>query len=183
MRIKLPTIAGIALFSLEAAAQPHDTGIRAFREIASVLTSPRCLNCHVSGDAPLQGDDNRIHNMMVARGPDGKGTPAMRCTNCHRESNVITPHGPPGTPEWRMPGAAIPMAWQSLTTRQLCRALRDPATNGNRSLADLVEHVTADKIVNWGWSPGPGRSVPPLSHQQFVSAVSTWAAAGGPCPE
>jgi hypothetical protein len=174
-------------FACYAAAQESqsqkDIGIRAFREMAAVLTSPRCLNCHVPGSGPLQGDDNHVHNMLVARGTDGKGTPAMRCSSCHQETNVSTPHAPPGASGWRMPTAATPMAWQGLTSTQLCRVLVDPATNGKRSLADLVEHVSSDKIVNWGWSPGPNRTVPPLSHQQFVEAVKSWVAAGGPCPE
>jgi hypothetical protein len=88
----------------------------------------------------------------------------MRCSNCHQESNVAALHAPPGAPGWRMPSAATPMAWEGLTTRQLCRAVKEPATNGNKSLNDLIEHVTSDQIVNWGWNPGPGRSVPPLSH-------------------
>jgi hypothetical protein len=189
MRISLLLVAaGLAVAqgtpAQSAEAQDaREAGIRAFRDVAAVLTSPRCLNCHVPGNAPLQGDDNHVHTMMVARGADGKGTPGMRCTNCHQESNVQTPHAPPGASEWRMPTAATPMAWQGLTTAQLCRVLADPATNGKRSLLDLVEHVTSDKIVNWGWNPGPGRTVPPLSHQQFVEAVKRWAAAGGPCPE
>lgn len=172
------------LFALCGHAQDaREAGVRAFREMATVLTSPRCLNCHVPGNAPLQGDDNHAHNMMVLRGSDGKGTPAMRCTNCHQEANVTTPHGPPGAPEWRMPSAETPMAWQGLTAAKLCRVLKDPATNGKRSMAELVEHMTSDKIVNWGWNPGPGRTIPPLSHSQFIEAVKVWAAADGPCPE
>jgi hypothetical protein len=171
----------VSLFAQESA---KETGIRAFRDIASVLTSPRCLNCHVPGDNPLQGEDNHAHNMKVARGTEGEGgSPAMHCANCHQDENVATPHAPPGTPGWRMPSAATRMAWQGLTSAQLCQTVKDPATNGKRSLTDLIEHVSTDKIVNWGWNPGPGRTPPPLSHQQFVQRVKEWAAAGAPCPE
>lgn len=176
----------LIVFACCAAAQESQkqAGIRAFREIASVLKSPRCLNCHVPGDAPLQGDHAQVHNMKVARGPDGEGaSPAMHCSNCHQEANVSTPHGPPGISGWRMPGSATPMAWKGLTTAQLCRAVKDPAINGGRSLHDLIEHASTDKIVNWGWNPGPGRTVPPLSHEQFVERVKAWVAADGPCPE
>lgn len=107
----------------------------------------------------------------------------MRCANCHQESNAVTPHAPPGAEGWRMPSASTPLAWQGLTTGQLCRALKDPGTNGGRSLNDLVEHAASDKIVNWGWNPGIGRSIPPLSHSVFVERVKQWATAGGPCPE
>lgn len=172
------------VFCAAAQESQKGAGVRAFREIASVLTSPRCLNCHVPGDSPLQGDRGGIHNMKVGRGDSGEGaSPAMHCSNCHQETNVTTPHGPPGTTGWRMPGSATRMAWLGLTTAQLCRAFKDPAINGKRSLTDLVEHVETDKIVNWGWNPGPGRTVPPLSHERFVERVKEWAAAGGPCPE
>ena|SRR6202158_2166110 len=172
------------VFCATAQESQREVGIRAFREIAVVLKSPRCLNCHVPGESPLQGDHGQVHNMKVARGTDGEGgSPTMYCSNCHQETNVSTFHAPPGATGWRMPGSATRMAWQGLTTAQLCRSLIDPATNGKRSLQDLIEHVAADKIVNWGWNPGSGRTVPPLSHEQFVERVKEWAAAGGPCPE
>jgi hypothetical protein len=170
--------------SLSGQESSKENGIRAFRDVASVLTSPRCLNCHVPGDSPLQGDGNRVHNMKVARGPEGEGgSPAMHCSNCHQDENVATPHGPPGASAWRMPGATTRMAWQGLTTAQLCRSVKEPATNGKRSLGELIEHVSSDKIVNWGWNPGPGRTLPPVSHELFVQRVKEWAAAGAPCPE
>ena len=172
---------GISLFGQDTHSK---SGIRAFLDVAAVLRSPRCVNCHVPSDHPLQGDDNHVHIMKVARGADGAGgNPVMRCANCHQETNVAALHAPPGAPGWRMPSAATPMAWEGLTTSQLCRAVKEPATNGNKSLNELIEHVTSDKIVNWGWNPGAGRSVPPLSHQQFVDAFKAWAAAGAPCPE
>ncbi|MBV9745897.1 MAG: hypothetical protein JO099_19210 [Acidobacteriia bacterium] len=176
----------LVVFAFSAAGQDtqKENGIRAFREIASVLTSPRCINCHIPGNSPLQGDHAQIHNMEVMRGTDGKGgSPTMHCSNCHQEANVAAPHAPPGAEGWRLPSAATPMAWQGLTVSQVCQALKDPATNGKRSLQDLIEHVTTDKIVNWGWNPGPGRTPPPLSHERFVERVSEWVAAGAPCPE
>src|SRR5258708_7020345 len=143
-------ILGVSLSGQESS---KENGIRAFRDVASVLTSPRCLNCHVPGDGPLQGDGNRVHNMKVARGAEGEGgSPVMHCSNCHQEENVATPHGPPGASGWRMPGAATRMAWQDLTTAQLCKSVKEPATNGKRSMTELIEHVSSDKIVNWGWN-------------------------------
>src|SRR5450631_3145182 len=99
----MKTIPVFMLFASSLMAQnSRPTGVRAFRDVASVLTSPRCLNCHVLGDSPLQGDDNHVHKMMVARGTDGRGTPAMRCSGCHQDSNVSASHAPPGVPEWRV---------------------------------------------------------------------------------
>ena len=47
--------------------------VKAFMKVYKVLMSPRCMNCHPAGDAPLQGDDSHIHTMNVVRGPDGNG--------------------------------------------------------------------------------------------------------------
>ena len=175
------------VFAVVASSQDvtKEDGIGAFRRVVSVLTSPRCVNCHVPLESPpLQGDDSHPHIMKVARGVDGKGeNPAMRCSNCHQDANASTPHGPPGAPGWSMPSAATPMAWQGLSTTQICQAIKDPKTNGKRSLSDLIEHLTSENLVNWGWNPGPGRMLPPLSHEQFVNAAKRWVRAGAPCPE
>ena len=189
--IGFAAIAAIA-FSLKASTQEKEIvagapaesaqSLRAFAVVASVLTSPRCVNCHVSGDSPLQGDSETPHNMNVKRGPDGRGTVAMRCTNCHQEENSPELHAPPGRPDWRLPLPSMRLAWQGLTVGEICRALKDPAKNGGKSPAQLIEHVRDDRIVNWGWNPGPGRSTPPVSHDEFVAQVTAWIQTGGVCP-
>jgi len=173
----------LCLMAQEKQAATRDEGIQAFRDVASVLTSPRCINCHVPGDHPLQGDDNHVHNMRVTRGRDGAGSPAMRCSNCHQDANVTTPHGPPGAPGWRMPSAETPLIWRGLTTGQICRAMKDQKTNGNFSPERLIEHAAKDHFIAWAWNPGPGRLPPPLSQEQFVQRVKDWVSAGLPCPE
>jgi len=150
---------------------------------ASVLTSPRCLNCHVTGDTPLQNDTGSLHNMNVKRGLDGRGTPAMRCTNCHQDENSHQLHAPPGRPDWHMPPPDMRMAWQGLSIGDLCRTLKNPATNGGKSTAQLIEHVRDEPLVNWGWNPGPGRSVPPISHDEFVREFTQWVETGAACLE
>src|SRR5262249_39436492 len=75
------TLAGAAPLSARPEAAPvvrpadqDDAGARAaFLDVYKVLTHPRCLNCHPSGDAPLQGDDSHPHLQNVQRGGDGKG--------------------------------------------------------------------------------------------------------------
>jgi hypothetical protein len=161
----------------------NSESVRAFAAVASVLTSPRCANCHIPGDSPLQGDESTPHNMNVKRGPDGRGTPAMRCANCHQNENSFAAHAPPGAPNWRLPPPSTPMAWQGLSTGELCRTLKDPARNGGRSLAQLVDHVETERLVLWAWNPGPGRTLPPLSHDQFVERVKQWIATGAACAE
>lgn len=165
-----------------ATAERNDKSVLAFRAVASVLTSPRCLNCHTSADGPLQGDDNHPHAMNVKRGSDGKGSPALRCRACHQTENAKFEHGPPGAADWQLPAAATPMAWKGLSTGELCRTLKDPAKNGNRSLQDLIPHMETS-LVRWAWNPGPGRTVPPLSHDDFVSRLKEWIDSGAACPE
>src|SRR5215510_6394899 len=46
-----------------------------WRVIESVLTHPRCINCHTATDYPRQGDDRHIHQFRVVRGPDDRGAP------------------------------------------------------------------------------------------------------------
>lgn len=184
----LALLAGIAELSPRASAggqattENHEKNLQAFRAVASVLTSPRCLNCHSSSDGPLQGDDNHPHAMKVKRGVDGKGSPALRCFACHQSENGKAPHSPPGAADWQVPPPKMPMAWKGLSTGELCRTLKDPAKNGNRSLQDLIPHMDTS-LVRWAWNPGAGRTVPPLSHDEFVSRLKEWIDAGAACPE
>jgi hypothetical protein len=158
-------------------------GLQAFLEIARVLQSPRCQNCHPVGDAPLQRDDGRPHAMQVTRGPEGRGVTAMKCSNCHMRTNNPQPHGPPGAPNWHLPPPQTPMVFEGRTPAELCRTIKDPAQNGGKDLEQLVHHLTADSLVLWGWNPGPGRTLPPLSQPEFARVVREWAEAGAPCPE
>ena len=59
---------GVRFGRVSAQSSDDTESLRAFAVVASVLTSPRCLNCHVPGDSPLQGDMGTPHNMNVRRG-------------------------------------------------------------------------------------------------------------------
>jgi hypothetical protein len=72
--------------------------------------------------------------------------------------------------------------FQGKSPTALCEQLRDPARNNHRTLADLLEHVSHDPLVLWGWEPGGKRTLPPLTHDAFVAAFTTWVAGGGACP-
>jgi hypothetical protein len=175
----------LALASLTAAvgpvwaqtASPEDS-LRAFARLAEVLRHPRCLNCHPSGDAPRQTDDRHLHRMLVMRGPDGRGTPAMRCPTCHQTVNTADGRVP-GAPHWHLAPRA--MGWEGLDDGALCRALKDPKKNGGRSVDALVKHMTGDALVQWAWNPG-ARTAPPVSQFDFHEAVRRWAATGAACP-
>jgi hypothetical protein len=165
------------------AADQREASTRAFDAVATVLSSPRCANCHFAGDAPGEGERGRFHAMVVRRGTDGRGTPAMRCTNCHQDASLDVPHAPPGAPDWRLPPAAMPMAWKGLTVSEQCRMLKDPSRNGNKTPQQLVEHMRHDPLVLSSWNPGPGRLPPPMSHDAFMEAVKAWVDGGAACPE
>ena len=174
-------LAAASTLALPAVAAPADPAWQAFLDVALVLQSPRCLACHLAGDAPLQGDDSHRHLMNVKRGADGRGTLALRCTACHQAANSPVLHAPPGAPDWRMPPPGTPMAWQGLPPEALCQSLQDPARNGGRNLAALEEHLRKDAIVGWGFDPGPGRQPPPLSRGDLVARFVAWRTAGAPC--
>ena len=87
------------------------------------------------------------------------------------------------TPRWHLPPAKTPMIFQSRTASQLCRQLLDPKQNGGLTAEQFIHHVSTDPLVLWGWNPGEGRTTPPLSHEQFVTAIKTWLDSGGACPK
>ncbi len=151
----------------------------AFDRLADVLLHPRCLNCHTAVDYPKQGDDRHRHAFGVVRGVDDRGAAALRCSTCHQSVNNAA-SGVPGAPSWQAaPGT---MAWENLSRAKLCRTLLDPKKNGGRSLAQIVEHLSNDKLVAWGWSPGGARQPVPIAKEEFISIVKEWQAEGAPCP-
>jgi hypothetical protein len=155
----------------------------AFLEVYKVLMHPRCMNCHPSGDAPLQGDDSHPHLQNVRRGQDGKGKYALKCANCHQETNLPGENMPPGNPIWQLPRSEVPLVFQGKSPRELANQLKDPNRNGGKTLDQLVEHVTHDKLVLWGWEPGDGRTKPPLSHDEFAKKFREWVEKGAASPE
>ncbi|WP_443938489.1 hypothetical protein [Pedobacter sp. MW01-1-1] len=155
--------------------------VQAFTKVYKVLMSPRCMNCHPSGDVPLQGDDSHIHSMLPKRGSDGKGMLSMKCMNCHQPENTAGVHTPPGNPNWHLPPANMKMIFQGKTMNQLAKQLTDKSKNGNKDLKALIAHAD-DALVKWAWQPGTGRSLPPLSHQEFKDAWITWLKTGAYAP-
>jgi hypothetical protein len=158
-------------------------GLAAFATVQRVLQHPRCQNCHPAGDVPLQFDDGRPHGQLVVRGADGHGAVAMRCANCHGEQNPPAgygPHAPPGAPHWHLPPKKTPMVFEGKSAAELARTLADPAQNGGKSLDALLEHVSKDALVLWGWQPGGERAPVPVPHAEFVAAFKVWIDAGAP---
>ncbi|MCB9754426.1 MAG: hypothetical protein H6713_31185 [Myxococcales bacterium] len=167
--------------AVAAAPAPAPTPAEAsslFAPVHRVLVSPRCMNCHPEGDRPL-ADRGGAHAMNISRASADSG---LACSTCHAEHNSVVPGGPPGAPHWQLPPAETPMVFQGRSVTALCLQLRDRAHNGERTLEQLLEHVSKDPLVLWGWSPGGDRVAPPLSHADFVAGFSAWVAAGGICP-
>jgi hypothetical protein len=156
--------------------------VKAFMKVYRVLMSPRCMNCHPAGDAPLQGDDSHIHTMDVVRGPDGKGMYAAKCSNCHQPANVPGLHTPPGNPKWQLPPSDMKMVFQGRTARELALQIMNYNQNGHKSIEQLIEHVK-DTLIKAAWDMGEGRVPPPMSYTAFVNVWDTWIKKGGYAPK
>jgi hypothetical protein len=171
-----------SLATPESFASIADTAARSaamFTELGKVLTHPRCVNCHPAGDRPRQGEQGRPHQPPVARGADGHGLPAMRCSNCHQQAN-FDPAGVPGHPEWHL--APREMAWEGKTLAEICAQIKDPTRNGGRSLEELIHHIGTDTLVGWAWAPGFGRQPAPGTQKQAGALVEAWVKTGAVCP-
>jgi hypothetical protein len=163
-------------------------GLAAWQQIYSVMTSPRCINCHTAVNYPQQGDDRHRHLFNIVRGPAGTGVPGLRCGTCHQQANANIA-GVPGAPGWHL--APLSMKWQDASSKilpssEVCRGVTDRSRNGNLDGAGLLKHHNS-ALVLWAWNPGrrrdgTERSRPPLTHDQFVAATRTWVEAGLPCP-
>jgi len=110
---------------MESRAAAHNDGLAAWRKVYSVVTSPRCINCHTATTYPQQGDDRHRHFANVVRGPEGKGVPALQCATCHQTTNAEST-GVPGAHGWHL--APLSMRWQDksdkpLSSAAVCRSL------------------------------------------------------------
>src|SRR6266568_9447407 len=164
----------------KGAAIPRAAGLAAWQQVYSVLTNPRCINCHTATNYPQQGDDRHRHFANVIRGSDGKGVPGLHCVSCHQESNADST-GVPGGHHWHL--APLSMKWQDLNDKilssaEVCRAVTDRSKNDNLDGQGLLRHHEEEPLVLWAFQPGrridgTPRTVPPLTHEQFVAATRT----------
>lgn len=180
----------------EAAAQAKATatsradGLAAWQQVYSVLTHPRCINCHTATNYPQQGDDRHRHFANVIRGQLGTGVPALRCIACHQSANADST-GVPGAHNWHL--APLSMRWQDtndkvLSSSEVCAALTDKTKNHGLDGPGLIKHHTEEPLVLWAFHPGRSidgtmRTPPPLTHDEFVEATRKWVATGMPCPQ
>lgn len=149
-----------------------------FGEIGKVLLDPRCVNCHPSGDRPMQGEDSLPHQPLVVRGAGGMGEAGMRCTTCHGNQNF---RNVPGTPGWRL--APKEMAWQGKSLAAICEQLKDSERNGGRSLGELADHMANNHFVAYGWNPPSQLEPLPGSQARFAKLTQAWVDTGAECPK
>jgi len=171
----------ISKVKVETIKKDSVASVKAFMDVYKVLMSPRCMNCHPSGEVPLQGDDSHPHTMSPRRGRDGKGLYAMKCSNCHQPENTPGIHTPPGNPNWHLPPADMKMVFQGRTPHELAKQLMDPKRNGHKNIDKLIAHAD-DGLVLAGWDPGEGRTLPPMSHEEFKKAWLAWIKNGAYAP-
>src|SRR3989442_14058204 len=176
----------------ESHANPTNSeadGLAAWQQVYSVLTSPRCINCHTATNYPQQGDDRHRHFANVTRGPEGKGVPGLNCISCHQSANADST-GVPGGTNWRL--APLSMRWQHendqpLSSAVVCRSLTDRTKNGGLNAEALLKHHEEEPLVLWAWNPGRRpdgamRTLPPPTQAEFVTATRQWVGAGFPFP-
>lgn len=161
-------------------ADPAERARALFVEASRVMLHPRCVNCHPAGDVPAQGERGERHEPPVLRGPDNHGIVGMECTSCHQDRNLELARVP-GAPKWAL--APIEMAWVGRTPGSLCEQVKDPARNGGKTIAQIVEHSAHDELVAWGWKPGWGRAPAPGTQARFGALMAAWAEAGAACPQ
>jgi hypothetical protein len=184
LALSLLTGALVANVSTGRAETVADTKASAamFTRMATVLQSPRCMNCHPAADFPQAGDDRHRHIMSVMRGPEDHGVPSLQCQACHRDVNSAET-GVPGAPDWHL--APLSMAWEGLSVAQLCRSLFDPE-HGGLSTDALLPHLQTP-LVQWAWAPGnslggKSRQPPPVPRDEFLALSRAWVASGAVCP-
>jgi hypothetical protein len=164
---------------------PTGDGPEIFEQMARVFDSPRCGNCHQAGSAPKVDDTRVAHPLDRGRQVRrGDGT----CSLCHDPNNPPLssaghgPKPPPGT-SWKMPPPS--MAFAGLSTGDICRSISDPAKNGGRSLADILDHMRNDHLVDWSFTPrnhDGSQRTPAGVKSQFLMLMQQWVNAGGGCP-
>jgi hypothetical protein len=163
---------------------PEKRSIALFEESMKVIGSPRCMNCHPATRTPTQGEDSHPHVPLMDATDSGHGRAGLACTTCHGSENVPT-YSPsiasvPGHAHW---GLAPPsMAWQGKTAAAICAQIKDPNRNGDRTLAEIHEHMAKDTLVGWAWNPGEGRVPAPGTQAGFGELIAAWIATGAACP-
>jgi hypothetical protein len=112
------------------------------------------------------------------------GAPAMRCSACHGESNVVLAEQAgslPGAPSWRLAPASL--SWQGKSPREICEQLKGHARDGGLSLEEIHRRSSSDALTGWAWAPGEGRTPAPGTQADFGKQTRAWIDDGAHCPD
>jgi len=112
--------------------------IAAFETVRTVLQSPRCVNCHPTGDVPLQGDDGHLHEPPITRGPEAAALPASPARLPPAKQNLPASYARtvrPACPPSGGPAADHRLVFWGLNdSKALCEQIKDrSATAESRS--------------------------------------------------
>jgi hypothetical protein len=170
--------------ALESQTVASAASLAAYGVVARVAMSPRCQNCHTLSNFPRQGDDGHPHLFHVTRGTADHGAPGFSCATCHMHANNSSSGVPGAREDWRL--APLGMGWEGLSAPALCRQLKEPHHNGNRSGEQIIDHLKSP-LVMWSWSPGTDRTgrlrtAPPVAYEDFLRAAELWVRTGAACP-
>ncbi len=170
-----------------------EQGLQAWSRIYEVASHPRCANCHTGeSDRPMWSGPSygktRVHGMNIRAGASRVGAEYLLCSTCHttksedwQNANSVAHAAPRVAMNWAL--APVEAHWFGRSTEQICEQLREPLTNGNRSMLEIAEHLNHDLILHWAWAPGGGREPAPYSLQEHVNDILTWGVADTPCPQ
>ena len=196
LRILLIAAASLALGTLASAEGEHgldlsalpevgtvlpEDGLAAWDTIHTVLTHPRCLNCHVGADnVPLWGTTqapDTIHGMAINAGDSRIGAGTMSCNACHQTStrpNTVPNAAPQTGMDWQL--APVEFQWTNRSSAEICAQMRNPDRNGGRDAAGLIEHILHDAeligFITWSFDPGAGRDPAPGSLQAHLEDMA-----------
>lgn len=183
----------VAIVPPEEGSVSIEEGLVAWSRIFEVAIHPRCANCHTGpSDRPMWSGpsygETRVHGMNVLAGASRIGAETLLCSTCHTtkqedwsNANEVAHAAPRVAMNWRL--APVEAHWFGRSSEQICAQLRNPATNGNRGMLELAEHLDHDLILHWAWAPGGGREPAPYSLQEHVNDILAWGVAGMPCPQ
>jgi hypothetical protein len=177
---EVPAVNGLRPAAAFAAiSDPRARAAALFAEAATVFQHPRCANCHPADARPRQGDGSQAHEPPVDGGAEGRGVPAMGCASCHMVANYDLVRMP-GAPDWHLAPAS--MQFLGTTSAAICGRIKDPKSNGGKTIAQVIDHIHDDALVAWGWAPGADRNPAPGDRDTLVGLMRGWADAGAHCP-
>lgn len=168
--------------------------IEAFEEVQGVFTHQRCVNCHVEGDTPKQGQNRALHETDRRDQRPDRNT---NCTNCHDPDPAYTNYDAPyaANATWGMPPPSMAFEDSEIVgglklTKDICNDIkqtyrdRGECNTEQECALRVADHIDHDGLVIWSFMPGGDRSPASMGgHGAFAAKILEWAQLGGFCPE